>query len=42
MIEAAVRTHLLHLQGYAAGDDLRNRLRRQMREETAVSGMPQA
>jgi HPr kinase/phosphorylase len=43
MIEAAVRTHLLHLQGYAAGDDLRDRLRRQMREDApAAPGMPQA
>jgi HPr kinase/phosphorylase len=43
MIEAAVRAHLLHLQGYAAGDDLRDRLRRQMREDApAATGMPQA
>jgi len=37
MIEAAVRAHLLHLQGYAAGDDLRNRLRQQLQ-----SGVPPA
>ncbi|AGA34286.1 HPr kinase/phosphorylase [Thioalkalivibrio nitratireducens DSM 14787] len=30
MIEAAVRAHLLHLQGYVAGDDLRTRQRLQM------------
>jgi len=30
MIEAAVRTHLLRLQGYNAGEDLRARQRRQM------------
>lgn len=35
MIEAAVRAHLLHLQGYAAGDDLRGRLRRQLQDEPA-------
>lgn len=32
MIEAAVRAHLLLLQGYSAGDDLRERLRTQLRE----------
>jgi HPr kinase/phosphorylase len=35
MIEAAVRAHLLRLQGYAAGDDLRSRLRRQLASEPA-------
>ncbi|WP_019626936.1 HPr(Ser) kinase/phosphatase [Thioalkalivibrio sp. ALJT] len=30
MIEAAVRNHMLHMQGYIAGDDLRARQRRQM------------
>ncbi len=33
MIEAAVRAHLLRLQGYAAGDDLRKRLRQQLAPE---------
>ncbi|MBS3799974.1 MAG: HPr(Ser) kinase/phosphatase [Thioalkalivibrio sp.] len=33
MIEAAVRNHLLHMQGYVAGDDLRARQRRQIRGE---------
>ncbi|WP_018869831.1 HPr(Ser) kinase/phosphatase [Thioalkalivibrio sp. ALgr3] len=33
MIEAAVRNHLLHMQGYIAGDDLRARQRRQMGED---------
>jgi HPr kinase/phosphorylase len=35
MIEAAVRAHLLRLQGYVAGDDLRSRLRHQMASEPA-------
>lgn len=43
MIEAAVRTHLLHLQGYVAGDDLRERLRREMREEIpSATGIAEA
>ncbi|MGM0552715.1 MAG: HPr(Ser) kinase/phosphatase [Pseudomonadota bacterium] len=33
MIEAAVRNHMLHMQGYVAGDDLRARQRRQMSGE---------
>ena len=33
MIEAAVRNHMLHIQGYVAGDDLRARQRRQMTGE---------
>ncbi len=33
MIEAAVRAHLLRLQGYAAGDDLRTRLRNRLEPE---------
>ena len=37
MIEAAVRAHLLHLQGYSAGDDLRARLRRQLQDAEATS-----
>lgn len=35
MIEAAVRAHLLYLQGYSAGDDLRERLRTQLRESAS-------
>ena len=35
MIEAAVRAHLLHLQGYSAGDDLRARLRLQLQDDAA-------
>jgi HPr kinase/phosphorylase len=44
MIEAAVRAHLLHLQGYAAGDDLRERLRQQIRMEVppAETGIARA
>lgn len=34
MIEAAVRNHMLHMQGYIAGDDLRARQRRHMSGET--------
>lgn len=37
MIEAAVRAHLLHLQGYAAGEDLRTRQRQQMQAQTIHS-----
>lgn len=39
MIEAAVRTHLLRLQGYAAGEDLRNRQREQMGLPAAPPGL---
>ncbi len=38
MIEAAVRAHLLYLQGYSAGDDLRERLRQQMLLNAEESG----
>ncbi len=37
MIEAAVRAHLLRLQGYAAGDDLRTRLRNRLESEPAAA-----
>lgn len=42
MIEAAVRSHLLRLQGYTAGDDLRTRLRQQLATEPAPQGGEQA
>lgn len=37
MIEAAVRAHLLRLQGYNAGDDLRSRLRRQLTPDSETT-----